>query len=443
MTIKITPQGGGLDLTEEINATSHYTGFPNRDDTTLSFVPGALGATRTLTLSGTNWKVYVKGVEYTVASTLTKQLPDVTGLYWFWITIVSGAPVLNVDTSVTDQFGQCLVATVYWNTTIDKGILSDERHWMGRDKWNHEYLHETVGARYALGLGATFTDTTFTIAPGEIYDEDIEHATTGDSTTCTVLYHNGSAAWEWDTSSTTVYKVVGGGDNNLRFNNGNTLSTVSNQKYANYWVFMTADDIGHFHSIIGTAEYTTIALARAATLPSLGGLASAENKIIWKVTYQNNGGTPNFIEQTDYRTSSSLPSSAYIPTDHGTLTGLADDDHPQYFSKESKSFVISNPTTASDSPIWRVNEGITVTGVHVLCVGGTNISGNLWVYDTNGANGTSVDTANIVAIAGTSSDGAATLANSGVTTGAYVGWVTATMAGTPTRVIVSFDYRKT
>jgi hypothetical protein len=420
--------------------TAHYTGFPNRDDTTLAFVAGALGATRTLTISGTNWNFWINGVEYTVASTLTKQIADTTGLYWFWITIVAGVPTLNASTT-HPGFDKCLVATVYWNTTTDAGITSDERHWMGRDQWNHEYLHETIGARYASGLAGTFGDSSFVIGLGEFYDEDIEHEI-DEQTLCKVLYHNGSAAWEWDSSSAVPYKVVGGGDNNLRYNSGNSLATVGNNKYVNYWVFITADVDHPVHVFIGTAEYVTLALARAATLPSFGALASAEDKPIFKVTYQNNGGTPDYIETTDYRSSSNLPSTSYVATDHGSLAGLLDDDHPQYFRILSKSFIISNPTADADGPVWRTPEGITITAVHALCVGGNNVIGQLWVYDTNGANGAAID-ADITALAGTNvnDDGAISSPTAG--TGAYIGWRTTSVSGTPTKLIVTFEYQKT
>ena len=307
--------------------SAHYTGFPNRTATSLGWNDGAY----TLTLTATSDSIWISGVEY-VINTLTKALSvaqeAVSGIYWFWITAPLGVPQLNVDIA-SPGFDKCLVATVYWNTTTNKGILSDERHWFGRDQWMHEYLHETVGVRFAEGLAGSFTDTTFSIGIGEIYDEDIELNFAAPMTTCNVMYHNGDADWKWDASSTSVFKVVGGGDNNLRYNSGNNLATVGNNKYANYWVFASNNLVPIF-SVIGTAEFTTIALARASSVPSLGALISAECKLIYKVTYQNNGGTPDYIETTDYRSSSNLPVDNYVATDHGSLAGLADDDHPQY-----------------------------------------------------------------------------------------------------------------
>jgi len=317
----------GYVSTGNILAANHYTGFPNRTDTMIAWSD----ASYTLTLSATGAKIWIDGKEITI-NTLTKQLTvaqeAVSGLYYFWITETGGVASLNADAS-PPGFGVCLVATVYWNTTTSKGATSDERHSMGRDKWTHEYLHETVGARFASGMAGTFTDTTITIGAGEFYDEDIEHIN-AEETNCKVLYHNGDADWAWDVL-TTPYKVVNpGADDNLRYNSGNALATVTNNRFANYWVFMTPDINEPVHVVIGTAEYTTLALARAASVPSLGGLPSAEEKLIYKITYQNNGGSPSYQEATDYRTASNMPVQNYVPTNHSSLAGLANDDHPQY-----------------------------------------------------------------------------------------------------------------
>lgn len=306
--------------------SKHYTGFPDRTSTSISFDD----STYTITLTATDDTIWINGVAY-IIDTLTKQLSvaqeAVTGLYWFWITAPLGVPQLNVDIS-PPGFDKCLVATVYWNTTTNKGIISDERHWMGRDKWMHEYLHETVGARYANGMAGTFTNTTVSIEAGEFYDEDIEHDWTDPITTVRVMYHNGSDAWAWDIL-TTPYKVVNPGvDSNLRFNTGTTLSTATANRYVNQWVFATADVDYPIQIFIGTAQYTTLAAARAAQPPSLGGLGTAENKLIYHIIYQNTAGTPTYQEAIDYRTASSLPTGSYVATDHGTLAGLTDLDHP-------------------------------------------------------------------------------------------------------------------
>lgn len=314
----------------------HYTGFPNRDDTSLAWDDGAY----TLTLTATDDKIWIAGVEYNI-NTLTKQLSvgqeGTSGLYWFWITAPGGTPQINTSTTVPDigagganaGFDQVLVAAVYWNTSTSLGLLTDERHWFGRDAWMHEYLHETVSARYYEGLGGTFDDTTLTIEAGEFYDEDIEHKSIQE-TVCTVLYHNGDADWAWMTGQTTPYKVVNPGVNDtLQYNNGNALVNADNNKYVNYWVFISPDLTDPVWVVIGTQQHTLLSAAMAETPPNLGVLPSAEAKLIYKILYRNVGGTPDYIDVADYRASSVLPGGTGI-LDHGSMAGLGDDDHMQY-----------------------------------------------------------------------------------------------------------------
>jgi hypothetical protein len=256
---------------------------------------------------------------------------------------------------------------------------------MGRDKWMHEYLHETVGARYAEGMTGTFTDTTFEILDGEFYDEDLEHENETE-TNAKILYHDGSAQWEWEADVRTPYKAVAG---TLQFNNGTTLTAVDNNKYANYWVFITPDVDNPVNIVIGTAQYTTLALARAATLPSLGSLGTAENKLIYKITYQNNGGTPDYIEATDYRSSSNLPSTNYVATDHGSLAGLSDDDHAQYWiggTNRTDTFSTSgNLGIGTFSPSGNI-EIVKISATAPLMVSSTATGDGNWLLVTSTGN---------------------------------------------------------
>ncbi len=106
----------------------------------------------------------------------------------------------------------------------------------------------------------------------------------------------------------------------------------------------------------------------------------------------------------------------------------------------SKSFIITNPTSSADSPVWRAPSAITITAVHVLCVDGTNIVGQLWEYDANGANGAVVDDSDITGTAGTNVDDDGTLSNASIDAGDYVGWKTTSVSGAVTKAIITFDY---
>ena len=126
---------------------------------------------------------------------------------------------------------------------------------------------------------------------------------------------------------TTPYKVVNPGvDDTLRYNSGNNLASVQNNRYTNSWVFITGDPDEPVHIYIDDDEYVTIAAARAAGPVNRAALTSPEDKLIYRVTYRNVGGTPTYIETADYRTVTSLPST-YVPTDHGSLAGLLDEGY--------------------------------------------------------------------------------------------------------------------
>jgi hypothetical protein len=105
----------------------------------------------------------------------------------------------------------------------------------------------------------------------------------------------------------------------------------------------------------------------------------------------------------------------------------------------SRSFMIANPTSASDGPVWRVPVAVTITAVHVLCMDGTNVVGQLWEYDSNGLNGATVDASDITGTAGTNVTDT-TFSNPGIASGNYIGWKTTSVSGAVTKVIITVDF---
>ena len=136
------------------------------------------------------------------------------------------------------------------------------------------------------------------------------------------------------------------------------------------------------------------------------------------------------------------PTRTYAPEVYGSgawLTGITAAQVGAAKALQSKSFLLSNPTAAADSPLWRVGSDLTVNAVHVLCVGGVSITGQFWEYDADGANGSAVDS-DIYAAAGTdvADDGA--IGNAGIAAGNYLGWKTAAVTGAVTRVVITVNY---
>jgi len=259
------------------SVTHEPTGFVSRTDSTISFDSG----TRTFTISptSTTFEVWIDGIKYE-KETCQVVINDVLGLWYIYFltdgTLACGQTVWNfVD-------GKAPVATVYWNGTT--GILADERHGIIMDGMTHRYLHYAIGVRYISGLVGTFTDTSFSISNGIIYDEDIriEIPTTEQ---CRVFYR-GSGFYKF-TSLQGVYYLQS--SNILQYDNDGTLASVDNNKYIAMWVFATNTPDCPIHVLVGQRQDTTIANARLYnTYDSLVlySLPSHEMKVIYRVIIQ-------------------------------------------------------------------------------------------------------------------------------------------------------------
>ena len=106
---------------------------------------------------------------------------------------------------------------------------------------------------------------------------------------------------------------------------------------------------------------------------------------------------------------------------------------------KSKSFVIGSPADTHDFPLWRVPYAITIRAIHVLCIGGTLVTGGLDEADGNGANAAAID-ADITSNAGTSASDDGSLTNPTVDAGDYLNWHTTTSTGSPASATVTFEY---
>jgi hypothetical protein len=298
--------------------TQHYTGFPNRTDSTATFTDG----TRKFALSGA-FDIYVNGSKYTPtgAGQLEITIANTTGQHWVWYTISGGNPVLN-ESITAPGFNVCLVAVVYWNATAAKSYLSDERHWMGRDRFWHEWAHETIGPRYGNGFTGAFTNTTFSITAGEFYDEDIELKTLAPATTCDMAYRSAVLLWLYDVANVNPYKLNGSA---MRYDNAGTLTDVPTGKYVAMFVFATNKIAQPFLVVMGQRIDNNIADCRSNALPenlSLGTFLTAEYKLLYRLIFHQAGANPTYDEATDYRTISGTIAGTLALSNHAALTNL-------------------------------------------------------------------------------------------------------------------------
>ena len=305
------PRGGGLPASATDGQALIYGQTPNQwtagDVQNLaghaSYTDATLAwndATRTFTISGT-YSFYINNIKFTKSSPLSVTIPNVVGLYFIYFdstgTLVQSTTPWEIGTALAAP-----TATIYWTGTL--GEMGDERHGAYRNRILHSYLHATRGAAYDSGLSGTFTNNSLSITQGYIWDEDIRHSIPL-STSTRVWYYNASNQMQFFNNQSAPYYAVGGV---LRYNNAGTLTAVGNNNYITNWVYATNDPTAPISTVISAAQYGTIANARAASQPTFPNLTVREWKLLYEVIYRNVGGNATFVESSDYRSASQVPS---------------------------------------------------------------------------------------------------------------------------------------
>jgi len=327
---------GGSHITDLVPMTVlsdmvEPTGFIDQTTSTigLTIVEGMPGpiwrAYVDVSPTSSTFKFYSAGTLFTTAAQTTI-LTAADGLYYIYFD--TGGTIQNSVSPWDIASGNVPIAMVYWDYTNHVGILMDERHGIQMDGRTHEFLHETHGPSYATGLAGTFAanGSTINIGTGEWYDEDLEWINASAYTQCRVFWLLGTI-WNWTAAQNAYYHS----DSSVpQYNNSGALADVDTNKYSISWVFMTNMTTTPIAVIMGQAQYTTLALAEAAGVPILGSLPAAEMLLLYKVIWQRNGAVITWKRTDDYRRISGGPINNYTATDHGALSGLADNDHPQY-----------------------------------------------------------------------------------------------------------------
>ena len=354
----------GTNWVNAVRPSSEPIGHEDKTDSTISFNEG----TRTFSIApvSTSYTVWCAGKRFVKTATETVQIPDTSGIYYIYFNS-SGTLSYRVDYFVWDT--DTPTAYVYWNATDDKAyFFADERHGITLDWATHEYLHRTRGAVIANGFGVNNFVTNgdgssdahakFDLANGTFFDEDLQvditHSNTPTANTWEQVlqgnaeipvFYKVNTHWVKDTATEFAFKQ---GTSLPQYNsysapNWSTSDIVDN-KYAISWIIATNNLNEPVIAIMGQASYNNIGAAEAAKWEDLNldGLPIVEFRPLHKAVYQGLIGYTNSVNAAirgiyDLRrvTSSggSVPSTPV--SDHGSMTGLSDDDHPQYLLVEN------------------------------------------------------------------------------------------------------------
>ena len=355
---------GNTSLAEIQTAMKEPTGFPNRTHSAWTFTDG----TRKLevTVVSGSYDIWFNGVKHTILTTKEKVIDDTEGLHLVYFDtddVLKEYVNPTASETLTAITTKCLVGLIYWDATNNVSVyVGEERHGTVMDGITHYYLHYTRGLQYVSGLGlgdfvigdgSLDTHAQFGVETGSIADEDIGLTVSpiASTTGLPILYRDGVSG-DWRTATQAGFSCLASGTatNRLYYNQltgGAWQRTeIGEGNYVVYHVFASTGKTQQMYSIMGQKEYTTLPSARAGVQTEIsalliGNLPSVEMRPIASVIFQTDKDYGNTInariievdgtgtdDYVDWRTSD-LPRGT-VAGDHGSLTGLGDDDHTQY-----------------------------------------------------------------------------------------------------------------
>lgn len=371
------------NLAEVSGVTGEPMGHEDRTTSTISFN----ASTRTFTIApvASSFTVWCKGKKVVVSSAQTVTIPNTTGMYSIYY---DANGVLSAKSGYFTFSLEAPTAYVYWNATTGTcPYFGDERHGVVLDWQTHEYLHRTRGAALASGFaasgyvlggnGSSNSHAQITLDGGTFFDEDMKIIVTATNTPTAgtweqdllsparipVLYLSGTA---WVIDSPTDYPLKQG-TARPQYNaySGGVWSTadVTNNKYATTWILATNNLTYPVIAIIGQAQNDSQSAAEAVdfTELQLPGFPSVEFRPLYKLIFQcadscSNAVHASLVSITDIRSIAAAGTAASIVTDHGNLSGLSDDDHPQYIHVDTLR-TVSAAVKASFLPSQTSNTG--------------------------------------------------------------------------------------
>lgn len=338
-------------------ATGEPMGHTDKSQSLISFD----NASRTFSISPVNssFEIWTKGIQRTITDTRTVTIPDTTGLYYIYFD-TSG--VLQYRTTFFDWPNDCITAYVYWNDDVKNApFVGDERHGITLDWQTHEYLHRTRGAAIAngfnsgnyviLGDGSLDAHIQLDIASGTFFDEDLQVDIVATNTPVAntweqdligpaqipMFYLSGDA---WVIDAPTDFPVKKGTARpqyNLDTAGVWTTTDIDNNKFGVTFILATNNINYPVIGIIGQSSHANQGDAEAVQFSdlTLTGFPVVEMRPLYKMVYDCKNSYSNFVKARlvslwDLRSFQSIASIPATVSDHGMLTGLTDNDHPQY-----------------------------------------------------------------------------------------------------------------
>lgn len=378
--------------------TKTPTGFPNLEDSTVSFSSLSRSISISPTIGNGTYDVWIGGTLFVKHNTESVVIPNLSGCYIAYFDLDG---TLKVTTSLrTLPDGCALVMALVWNATAQAAVyVGEERHSI-RIPWaTHRYLNDVLGAQYIEGFdlttvlngqGETDTELTIALSNGTFADEDLYHECVNSSSPQSffeqvlspvghfpILYRQND---EWRKSAASPYPLMLGARPYFNVWSGSSWSIAEAQdsSFIAMWLMATTNRQAPLILIQGQANSTDIEeVLDSTSIQSMkvDGLPFEEFKPLYRLVYfcstsLGNSIKAKLVRVEDYRRCQSKFDRPVINL--GAYNWIQGGD--KHYRHEQ----------GIASTQWAVNHGLNkVPAISVLDTGGTNIEGDIIPVDLN------------------------------------------------------------
>lgn len=218
----------------------------------------------------------------------------------------------------------------------------------------HEYIKDVVGKIIKTGCNLTKSSDALKLdcAAGTYYDSDnLKTVTTSSGLTFTSWYRDGSGDWVTTEGQDTI------DDENFDDGSG-ALVSMSGLSYKQDSLYVVVASGTEFHLVYGQDLVTDPFSIPDAAPPDI---IDENGFLLGGIVVQKSAGDIYTINDKRASLGTSIPSVSTGVTDHGLLTGLLDDDHPQYQLESEKGSVSGYCGLDSSAKVAATNLHLTTT----------------------------------------------------------------------------------
>jgi hypothetical protein len=318
-----------------------------------------------------SYDIYSNNTKFTKTTVQAVAITSDNTLSYIYFNI-SG--ILCVSTSMWDILSDNILVAIVHKSGANY-IVNDERHLAECNRPLHQELHNTFGAMYKEGFTGTFDDTSLSVLEGTIFDEDIELSITPTQTTCRMMYRisAGTSMMFDGIPSDTPYRLDG---TVLQYDNAGTLTNITNNHWCVNWIYASAATSAPIVCVLGQADYSTLNSALSSVSPVIP-LDVAEWKLLYRVIYKNDSGTPLFVQADDYRNIITGPININPSTQLHAVNSLTNSNGFSHILSPSDTTVQAALQTIDNHSF---NEG---TNWHIIITDTLSVSNNGYLIDAS------------------------------------------------------------